>query len=168
MRCFSGLIQLILIHCFIIKSNSFKSLLSYKFTGFQYKTTNKVLLSTSFDISEKDSLNKLQLNTDRINFSSLKGKSLKAKKYPTLSEVKSILPANSFTKSTTLSLSYAALDVAVPGLALAFCYQYVLPIVQNLMITSSLMNNIAIFGIWSIYSFIIGTLSMGMWVTAHG
>ena len=157
-----------MIHCFIIKRISFQSLSTYKFTGFQYTTINNGLLSTSFDISSEEGLSKLQLNTDRINFSSLKGKGLQAKIYPTLSEVKSILPANSFTKSTPLSLSYAALDIFIPGLALLFCYQYVLPIVQELMITSSLVNNFAIFGIWSIYSFIIGTLSMGMWVTAHG
>lgn len=116
----------------------------------------------------------------RINYSTLQGKALSSslspessKIYPTLQEIKQILPSSIFKKSTLLSLTYAFMDILVPSILLLFSYQYLLPTVQyltsssSLSISSLIINNLSIFSIWLFYSILIGTASMGAWVTAH-
>lgn len=119
------------------------------------------------------------VDISRINYSTLQGKALSSLSssssniYPTLQEIKQILPSSIFKKSTILSLTYAFIDILVPSILLLLSYHYLLPIIQYLTTSSSLsmssllINNFCIFSIWLFYSILIGTASMGAWVTAH-
>lgn len=119
------------------------------------------------------------VDISRINYSTLQGKALSSLSssssniYPTLQEIKQILPSSIFKKSTILSLTYAFIDILVPSILLLLSYHYLLPIIQYLTSSSSLsmssllINNFCIFSIWLFYSILIGTASMGAWVTAH-
>lgn len=119
------------------------------------------------------------IDVSRINYSTLKGKALSSLSssssniYPTLQEIKQILPSSIFKKSTILSLTYAFIDILVPSILLLLSYHYLLPIIQyltslsSLSMSSLLINNFCIFSIWLFYSIVIGTASMGAWVTAH-
>jgi omega-6 fatty acid desaturase (delta-12 desaturase) len=124
------------------------------------------------------------VDISRINYSTLQGKALSSLSssssniYPTLQEIKQLLPSSLFKKSTSLSLTYAFIDILVPSILLLLSYHYLLPIIQYLISSSSssssslsmsslLINNFCIFSIWLFYSILIGTASMGAWVTAH-
>jgi len=119
------------------------------------------------------------VDISRINYSTLQGKALSSLSssssniYPTLQEIKQILPSSIFKKSTILSLTYAFIDILVPSILLLLSNHYLLPIIQYLTTSSSLsmssllINNFCIFSIWLFYSILIGTASMGAWVTAH-
>ena len=118
------------------------------------------------------------VDISRINYSTLQGKALSSLSssssniYPTLQEIKQILPSSIFKKSTILSLTYAFIDILVPSILLLLSYHYLLPIIQyltssSLSMSSLLINNFCIFSIWLFYSILIGTASMGAWVTAH-
>jgi len=119
------------------------------------------------------------VDISRINYSTLQGKALSSLSssssniYPTLQEIKQILPSSIFKKSTILSLTYAFIDILVPSILLLLSNHYLLPIIQYLTTSSSLsmssllINNFCIFSIWLFYSILIGTASLGAWVTAH-
>jgi fatty acid desaturase len=102
-----------------------------------------------------------------LSFSSLQGKALIPREYPTLSDVKSILPADTFKKSTALSLTFAAFDVFITALSGFLGIKYLLPIAFQLWASTSLVSKLSGFGLWSLYSAIVGTCGIAMWVTAH-
>mmetsp|Transcript_23752 Transcript_23752/g.39717 ORF Transcript_23752/g.39717 Transcript_23752/m.39717 type:complete len:465 (+) Transcript_23752:43-1437(+) len=106
-------------------------------------------------------------NTNGMEFSTLNGKALVPKEYPSLAEVKRNLPSSIFVKNTPLALGYAALDIATVAACLLFSGKFVLPLVKDLLKIPSMTNKAAVCTIWVLYSIITGTCAIGSWVTAH-
>eukprot|EP01039_Chlorochromonas_danica_P001070 gene1070-1160_t len=100
-------------------------------------------------------------------FSTLQGKALLPKEFPTIGEVKSALPPDTFKRSTLKSLSYALLDVVTTGTTAFLGIKYVLPFAARLIKTASLANKAAAVALWALYSAVVGTCGIGAWVTAH-
>lgn len=125
------------------------------------------LSSTIVDTPRK----KVNIDIDidsRMSFSSLQGKALTTEKqYPTLAEVKSIMPPGTFDKSTPLSLMFALQDVLLPAGCIFLASKFLLPVALGLMASSSFLGNVGAFALWAFYSVVTGTAAMGMWVTAH-
>lgn len=100
------------------------------------------------------------LDRSSVNFSGLNGKALlTSRQLPTLKEVKASLPKSVWKKSDAKSLMFALQDIFFAALPLIFGIKYLLPTIPNTS-ALSLLN-------WSIYAIVAGTLTMGMWVTAH-
>eukprot|EP01038_Epipyxis_sp_PR26KG_P014830 gene14830-19924_t len=111
--------------------------------------------------------NDYKVDTRDMLFSSLQGKALRFKEFPTLSNVKSILPADHAKKDTIKSLSFAFLDVLTISIASFTGIKFLFPYLQKLLASSSPVNVLFAGLLWGIYSFITGTVGIGMWVTAH-
>lgn len=107
------------------------------------------------------------MDTRGMQFSGLQGKALVPREYPTLGEVKAAMPADVFVKSTTQSLSYAAMDLCTTGLWMTLGVKYMLPTAFSLFSTGFALNQIAAILLLAFYSIVGGTFGIGMWVTAH-
>lgn len=107
------------------------------------------------------------LDTRGMQFSGLQGKALLPKEYPTLSEVKNALPSDTYVRSTTKSLTYAALDILTTSLSAFLGIKFLLPLALNLFTSAQPLNQVAAVALWAFYSIVVGTCAIGGWVTAH-
>ena len=111
---------------------------------------------------------KQNVDTSGMTFSSLEGKLLLSQKYPAnLNEVKSIIPKDTFQKSTYVSLKYAALDLITTSFSAFIGIKYLLPLAFTFFYSSNPINQLAGVALWMFYSVVTGTCAIGMWVTAH-
>mmetsp|Transcript_44824 Transcript_44824/g.105113 ORF Transcript_44824/g.105113 Transcript_44824/m.105113 type:complete len:470 (+) Transcript_44824:127-1536(+) len=89
-----------------------------------------------------------------VQLSGLNGKALKEKPFPNKKEVFSVMPADTWTRDTKISLMYAAISTAltlgVGALAWAF-----IPL------------KLAMLPLWALYWYAAGTIATGCWVIAH-
>ena len=89
-----------------------------------------------------------------VQFSSLQGKALQPKEFPSLAEVKALLPPETFQKDTLKSLSFAALDLYATGSTAFLGIKYALPYA----VCGSFVHRQALAAlIWALYSIVVGS-----------
>jgi omega-6 fatty acid desaturase (delta-12 desaturase) len=140
-------------------------LLSSIASGFKISLRNKYIPST---ILYSSVLADNKISTENMLFSTLEGKALRFGEFPTLLDIKSVLPKDTFVRSDRLSLYFALLDLATTTTCAFVGIKFILPLLINLITTpTTIVNLFTATVLWSIYSFITGTAAIGMWVTAH-
>lgn len=121
---------------------------------------SRLLQSTATEFKDASFLQNFEL-------SGLEGKALVSKQFPTLGEVKALMPTETFQKSTAMSLGFAAMDFCTTGLWMFLGIKYMLPVVFSLFATGVAIKQFAAIALWMFYSVMGGTFGIGMWVTAH-
>jgi hypothetical protein len=107
------------------------------------------------------------MDLSKMQLSGLQGRALVSKEYPSLSEVKAAMPLGTFDKDTGLSLRFAAFDVFSTFVSGFLGIKYLLPVAAALFSGPILLNKAAGAALWILYSTIVGTCGIAMWVTAH-
>jgi omega-6 fatty acid desaturase (delta-12 desaturase) len=115
-------------------------------------------MTTSLDASETLPLPLIDVKTAPL--SGIGGKLLVPREYPSLNEVKAIIPSECYERNTKKSMLFALQDLAGVAACAFAGVKFLLPAVG---VSSAPLSVLA----WTLYSLITGTVAIGMWVTAH-
>lgn len=130
-------------------------------------TTSRRAIATSIDVADiAKPLAPLQ-DMSGVSYSTLQGKALQSKTFPSLAEVKSIMPEGTYDKSTPLSLQFAAMDIVFSVIPAFLGIKYVLPQIFSMWASGQFASQALATVLFLLYSVVTGTCTMGMWVTAH-
>jgi len=133
----------------------------------QFQTTSTIPLHESVENSAVS--NAMQgMDMKHMSTSTLQGKALRfPETFPSLSEVKSVIPAADFVRSTPKSLAFAALDITTVTVSLLLSHRFLLPVARKFAAMGTITGSAGSAAIWTFYALITGTLGIGAWVTAH-
>lgn len=106
---------------------------------------------------------------DDIPHSTLGGKAIAVysspdTNFPSVSEIRSVIPEECYVKDTRKSLAFAFMDVATTSLCVLAGIMFMLPRITPVAFSSNPITSI--FAV-TLYSIMTGTAAIGAWVTAH-
>jgi len=127
------------------------------------------LVSMSTTIVERAASNSIPTIYNDIAHSTLNGKAIATYSspdtaFPTIAEVKAVIPKECFVKDTKKSLAYAMLDLTTTTLCVLAGIKFMLPLVTPTAFASNPF--LSVFAL-TLYSIVTGTAAIGGWVTAH-
>jgi hypothetical protein len=97
---------------------------------------------------------KIGIDLSHVQFSGLKGLALEQKVFPSKKEVLDVIPVKCFEKNTAVSMTYAAISVALTLACFSVGWNFIPIQVQFLPV-------------WALYATVTGTVATGCWVIAH-